>query len=59
MREWQIRLRTIWQTSQVSKLCTMHFKIIKGQEIKDRFIDPRIKFYDAMDLDPVSPRGFR
>jgi hypothetical protein len=34
------------------------FQNYKGQEIKDRFIDPRIKFYDAIDLDPVSPRGF-
>ena len=34
------------------------FQNYKGQEIKDRFIDPRIKFYDAMELDPVSPRGF-
>jgi len=34
------------------------FQNFKGQEIKDRFIDPRIKFYDAMELDPVSPRGF-
>ena len=34
------------------------FQNYKGQEIQDRFIDPRIKFYDAMDLDPVSPRGF-
>jgi hypothetical protein len=34
------------------------FQNYKGQEIKDRFIDPRIKFYDAIELDPVSPRGF-
>ena len=34
------------------------FQNYKGQEIRDRFIDPRIKFYDAIELDPVSPRGF-
>ena len=34
------------------------FQNFKGQEIKDRFIDPRIKFYDAIEIDPVSPRGF-
>ena len=34
------------------------FQNFKGQDIKDRFIDPRIKFYDAIELDPVSPRGF-
>jgi hypothetical protein len=34
------------------------FQNFKGQEIKDRFIDPRIKFYDAIEMDPVSPRGF-
>ena len=34
------------------------FQNYKGQEIKDRFIDPRIKFYDAIELDPVSPKGF-
>ena len=34
------------------------FQNYKGQEIRDRFIDPRIKFYDAMELDPVSPRAF-
>ena len=34
------------------------FQNFKGQEIKDRFIDPRIRFYDAMELDPESPKGF-
>jgi glycosyltransferase involved in cell wall biosynthesis len=34
------------------------FQNFKGQEIKDRFIDPRIKFYDALELDPKSPGGF-
>jgi hypothetical protein len=34
------------------------FQNYKGQEIKDRFIDPRIKFYDAIELDPESPNGF-
>ena len=34
------------------------FQNFKGQEIKDRFIDPRIKFYDAIEIDPVSPKGF-
>ena len=34
------------------------FQNYKGQEISDRFIDPRIKFYDAVDIDPESPKGF-
>jgi len=34
------------------------FQNYKGQEIKDRFIDPRIKFYDAIELDSESPKGF-
>ena len=34
------------------------FQNYPGQAIEDRFIDPRIKFYDAMELDPVSPKGF-
>jgi len=34
------------------------FHNYKGQEVRDRFIDPRIKFYDAVELDPVSPSGF-
>jgi glycosyltransferase involved in cell wall biosynthesis len=34
------------------------FQNYKGQEIKDRFIDPRIKFYDAIELDPEAPGGF-
>ncbi len=34
------------------------FQNYKGQEIKDRFIDPRIRFYDAMELDPSAEGGF-
>lgn len=34
------------------------FQNYKGQEIKDRFIDPRIKFIDAFELDSDSPKGF-
>jgi glycosyltransferase involved in cell wall biosynthesis len=34
------------------------FQNFPGQEIKDRFIDPRIKFIDAIELDPISPKGF-
>ena len=34
------------------------FQNYKGQEIKDRFINPKIKFYDAVELDPDSPMGF-
>ena len=34
------------------------FQNYKGQEIKDRFIDPRIRFLDAMELDPEAPGGF-
>jgi glycosyltransferase involved in cell wall biosynthesis len=34
------------------------FQNYKGQDIKDRFIDPRIKFYDAVELDAESPKGF-
>jgi glycosyltransferase involved in cell wall biosynthesis len=34
------------------------FQDYKGQRITDRFVDPRIKFYDAMEIDPKSPLGF-
>jgi hypothetical protein len=34
------------------------FQNYKGQEVKDRFIDPRIKFYDALEIDPETPNGF-
>jgi len=34
------------------------FQNYLGQDIKDRFIDPRIKFYDALELDSESPKGF-
>ena len=34
------------------------FQNYKEQEIKDRFIDRRIKFYDAIKIDPMSPKGF-
>jgi hypothetical protein len=34
------------------------FQNYKEREVRDRFIDPRIKFYDALELDPVSPGGF-
>ena len=34
------------------------FQNYKEQAIKDRFIDPRIRFVDAIELDPVSPKGF-
>jgi glycosyltransferase involved in cell wall biosynthesis len=34
------------------------FQNYKGQEIKDRYIDPRIKFYDAVEIDPQTPDGF-
>jgi len=34
------------------------FQNYPGQGIRDRFIDPRIKFYDAVDIDPDSPKGF-
>jgi|TARA_R110000850_G_scaffold175284_1_gene300840 glycosyltransferase involved in cell wall biosynthesis len=34
------------------------FQNWKGQDVKDRFIDPRIKFYDAVELDPESQGGF-
>ena len=34
------------------------FQNYPGQDIKDRFIDPRIKFYDAVEIDPDSPKGF-
>jgi glycosyltransferase involved in cell wall biosynthesis len=34
------------------------FQNYKKQTIKDRFIDPRIKFYDAVEIDPETPRGF-
>ena len=34
------------------------FQNYKGQEIKDRFIDPRIRFLDALELDPEAEGGF-
>jgi glycosyltransferase involved in cell wall biosynthesis len=34
------------------------FQNYPGQNIKDRFIDPKIKIIDAVKEDPVSPRGF-
>lgn len=34
------------------------FQGYKGQEVADRFIDPRIKFIDALELDSESPKGF-
>lgn len=34
------------------------FQNYPGQDIKDRFIDPRIKFYDALKIDPESPKAF-
>ena len=34
------------------------FQNYEGQVIKDRFIDPRIKIYDAVKIDPDSPKGF-
>lgn len=34
------------------------FQNYKHQQITDRFIDPRIKFYDAVEIDPDAPRGF-
>jgi hypothetical protein len=54
----QIRLQTISRDLPGVEVVYYAFQNFKGQEVKDRFIDPRIKFYDAMELDPVSPRGF-
>jgi|TARA_R110001599_G_scaffold69378_2_gene195170 glycosyltransferase involved in cell wall biosynthesis len=34
------------------------FQDFKDQRITDRFVDPRIKFYDALEIDPKSPLGF-
>jgi glycosyltransferase involved in cell wall biosynthesis len=34
------------------------FQNYKGQQISDRFIDPRIRFIDAIELDPESIGGF-
>jgi glycosyltransferase involved in cell wall biosynthesis len=34
------------------------FQNYVGQAIKDRFIDSRIKIYDALEIDPESPKGF-
>jgi len=34
------------------------FQNYPGQQIKDRFIDPRIKFYDAVQIDPDAMKGF-
>jgi len=34
------------------------FQNYSGQAIEDRFIDPRIRFIDALKEDPESPKGF-
>ena len=34
------------------------FQNFPGQSIDDRFIDERIKFYDAVAIDPDAPKGF-
>ena len=34
------------------------FQYYKKQIIKDRFIDPRIKIYDGVEIDPKTPGGF-
>ena len=34
------------------------FQNYKQQQVKDRFIDSRIKFYDALEIDPKTPDGF-
>ena len=34
------------------------FQNYQGQLIEDRFIDPRIKIYDAVKIDPDAPKGF-
>lgn len=34
------------------------FQNYPNQDIKDRYINPKIKFYDALLLDPYSPKGF-
>jgi hypothetical protein len=34
------------------------FQNYPNQDIKDRFIDPRIRFIDAIELDAESPKGF-
>lgn len=34
------------------------FQNYPGQNVSDRFIDPRIRFVDALQLDPDSPKGF-
>jgi glycosyltransferase involved in cell wall biosynthesis len=34
------------------------FQNYKGQAIADRYINPKIKFIDAIELDPDSPKGF-
>lgn len=34
------------------------FQNYKNQDITDRYIDPSIRFIDAIELDPESPKGF-
>lgn len=34
------------------------FQNFKNQQVTDRYIDPRIKFYDACEIDPQAPLGF-
>lgn len=47
-----------------NRLCTNFetifygFQNYKGQDIQDRFIDPRITFYDAVEIDPGADKGF-
>ena len=43
--------------SNVEVVCYA-FQNYPGQNIQDRFIDPRITFYDALVEDPAAPKGF-
>ena len=44
--------------AQTHEVVYYAFQGYKGQEVSDRFIDPRIKFIDALELDSESSRGF-
>ncbi len=50
---------TNWLANQANvEVVYYAFQNYPGQAITDRFIDPRIRFVDALELDPDAPKGF-
>lgn len=52
-------------SNKLSNFLVDHYEVVflafqnyPGQAIEDRFIDPRIRFIDALKEDPESPKGF-